>query len=100
MTQHPHPDVDPERPHAETRFNRGKGYSGQDADIRDEQRLADEAPSGTVAARPQDSGDGPGQRASFDPVTGATRGSGAGPSEEFDTDDQTVGSGKQGGAEG
>lgn len=100
MTQHPHPEVDPERPHAEKRFNRDEGYSGQDAGIRDEQRLAEENPSGTVAARPQDTGDGPSQRASLDPATGATRGSGAGPTEEFDTDDPTIDSGKDGGGEG
>jgi hypothetical protein len=100
MTEHPHPEVDPERPHAETRFNRDEGYSGEDAGIRDEQRLAEERPSGTVAARPQDAGDGNGSRASFDPSTGATRGSGRGAGEDLDTDDPTTGEGKQGGAEG
>ena len=100
MTQHSHPEVDPERPHAEKRFNRDEGYSGEDADIRDEQRLAGENPSGTVAARPQDAGGGNGAKASFDPATGATRGSGRGPAEDLDTDDPTIGAGKDGGAEG
>ena len=100
MTQHPHPEVDPERPHHEKSYNRRQGYSGEDPHVRDEERLRDEAPSGTVAARPQDTGDGVGARASFDPETGATRGSGAGPTEDFDTDDATIDSGKQGGAEG
>lgn len=100
MTQHPHPEVDPERSRDEKPFNRAGGYSGQDEHVRDEGLKRDEAPSGTVAARPQDAGNGPGARASFDPATGATRGSGAGPTEEFDTDDPTMDSGKQGGAEG
>jgi len=95
-----HPQTDPERPRAEQPFDRAGGYSGQDADIRDEDRLRDAEPAGTVGARPQDAGDGPGARASFDPATGATRGSGAGPTEELDTDDATVGAGKDGGAAG
>ena len=100
MTQHPHPAVDPERDHREKPFNRADGFSGHDEHVRDEELKRGEAPSGTVAARPQDAGDGPGSRASFDPATGATRGSGAGPTEEFDTDDPTMGAGKKGGAEG
>ncbi len=95
-----HPEIDPERGHRDQPFDRADGYSGQEADGRDEERKRAESPSGTVAARPHDAGDGPGARASFDPQTGATRGSGAGPTEELDTDDQTMGAGKQGGAEG
>ena len=94
------PDIDPERDHGEKPFNRSGGYSGQDANVRDEAAKRGEAPAGTVAARPQDAGDRPGARASFDPATGATRGSGAGPTEELDTDDPTIDSGKTGGAEG
>jgi len=94
------PKTDPERPRAEQPFDRARGYSGQDADIRDEDLLRAREPAGTVGARPQDAGNGPGARASFDPATGATRGSGAGPGEELDTDDATIGAGKGGGAEG
>ena len=100
MTQHPHPEVDPERPHDEKPYNRAGGYSGEDEHVRDEALKRAEAPSGTVAARPQDAGSGNGSRASFDPATGATRGSGAGPTEELDTDGPTMGAGKQGGADG
>jgi hypothetical protein len=95
-----HSDTDPERDHCEKPFNRSGGYSGQDASVRDEEAKRAEGPAGTVAARPQDAGDRPGDRASFDPATGATRGSGAGPTEELDTDDPTMGAGKKGGAEG
>lgn len=100
MTSLPHPAVDPERPHSERPFDRAGGYSGEDGNVRDEELMCANAPSGTVAARPQDAGDRPGARASFDPATGATRGSGAGPTEEYDTDDPVTGAGKQGGAEG
>ena len=95
-----HRQTDPERPRAERPFDRRRGYSGQDADVHDENLQRDAEPAGTVGARPQDAGDGPGARASFDSATGATRGSGAGPSEELDTDDATLGAGKDGGAEG
>lgn len=100
MTQHRTPEVDPERSHAGEPFNRADGYSGQDHHIRDEEQERRDAPAGTVAARPEEAGEGPGARASFDPATGATRGSGAGPTEELDSDDPTLGAGKQGGAEG
>lgn len=100
MSQHPRPEIDPERPREETPFDRDAGYSGQDYDVRDEAETRDAAPAGTVAARPADAGDGPGARASFDPETGAVRGSGAGPTEEIDTDDPTTGLGNRGGAKG
>ena len=100
MTQHPHPEIDPERPRDEEAFNRAGGYSGQDEHVRDEELKRQEAPAGTVAARPEGAGSGNGARASFDPATGATRGSGRGPTEELDTDDPTMGAGKRGGAEG
>lgn len=100
MTKLPHPEVDPERPHSDKPFDRAEGFSGQDYDVRDEALRREQAPSGTVAARPHDAGDGPGARASFDPKTGATRGSGDGAAEDYDTDDPVTGSGNQGGAEG
>ena len=99
MTQHSRPEIDPERPHEEKAFDRSGGYSGQDDDVRDENLLRADAPSGTVAARPEDAGNGPGARASFDPQTGAVRGSG-GPEENYDTDAPNTGQGDKGGAEG
>lgn len=99
MDQHPRSDIDPERPRREAPFDRDRGYSGQDYDVRDEAALERAAPSGTVAARPEDVGRGPGARASFDPATGATRGSGT-PEENFDSDAPNTGEGDQGGAEG
>lgn len=75
-------------------FDRSQGYSGQDYDVGEEQRLASTMPAGSVNAEPSrlgvDEGDN-GRRASFDPRTGEVHGSGAGagggnPGEDLDQD--------------
>lgn len=93
-----HPQIDAERSHEPAPFNRASQYSGEDYSIADERARGVEAPSGTVAARPDESvhDDAPvppdnGQRASFDPATGAVHGSGSGAGggnagENFDED--------------
>ncbi len=91
-------EVDPERSHQPKPFNRASGYSGEGYSAADERALGAELPSGTVAARPGERVADPapvppdnGQRASFDPTTGAVHGSGSGagggnPGEGFDED--------------
>jgi hypothetical protein len=65
-------------------FDNDRGYSGQDYDLREERRLGAESPAGSVNAKPSrapadpDTSPDAGRRASFDPVTGETRGSGTG----------------------
>lgn len=93
-----HAEVDPERSHQPKPFNRASGYSGEGYSEADERALGADLPSGTVAARPGERVADPapvppdnGQRASFDPVTGAVHGSGSGagggnPGEDFDED--------------
>ena len=88
---------DPDRPR-QTAFDHDRGYSGQDYHLREEQRLAGDMPAGSVAPRASRVGGGDpatprdaGRRASFDPATGAVRGSGAGagggnPGEDPDAD--------------
>lgn len=90
--------VDPERSHNPAPFSRPAGYAGEDYSIADERALGAQAPSGTVAAQPgehvpDDASMPPdnGQRASFDPATGAVHGSGSGAGggnagENFDDD--------------
>ncbi|MBW6522898.1 PepSY domain-containing protein [Sphingomonas sp. RHCKR47] len=80
-----HAEVDPERSHAPKPFNRASGYTGEGYSAADERAMGAERPSGTVAARPGERvpDDAPvppdnGQRASFDPATGAVYGSGSG----------------------
>jgi hypothetical protein len=76
-------NIDPERARKPA-FDNDRGYSGQDYDIREERRLAAEMPAGSVNAKPSSASADPdtppdaGRRASFDPVTGETRGSGTG----------------------
>ena len=95
----PSDQVDPERTRAEKPFNRDSHFTGEDYHRDDEAAMGRENPSGTVAARPGEAGaeDDPalppdnGQRASFDPATGAVHGSGSGagggnPGEDFDED--------------
>ncbi len=78
-------------------FDNDRGYSGQDYDIREERRLGAEMPAGSVNAKPSrapadpDTPPDAGRRASFDPETGETRGSGSGagggnPGEDPDND--------------
>lgn len=93
-----HPGVDPERSHRPAPFNRASGYTGEGYSAEDERQMGARAPSGTVAARPGERVPDPapvppdnGQRASFDPATGAVHGSGSGagggnPGEGFDED--------------
>lgn len=80
-----HAEVDRERSHKPAPFNRASGYTGEGYSEADERALAAAVPSGTVAARPGEGvrDDAPvppdnGQRASFDPATGAVHGSGSG----------------------
>lgn len=77
--------VDPERPRTDKPFNRDTHFTGQDYHRDDEREMGRELPSGSVAFRaPQAGEDDPalppdnGRRASFDPATGAVRGSGVG----------------------
>lgn len=89
--------TDPERARRPA-FDNDTGNSGQDYHRRDEQRLAADMPAGSVAPTsshaPATDPDMPpdnGRRASFDPVTGEVRGSGAGagggnPGEDMESD--------------
>lgn len=79
-----HSDVDPERSHRPAPFDRASGYTGQGYSTADEHAMGAAMPSGTVAARPGEHVPDPspmppdnGQRASFDPATGAVHGSGS-----------------------
>ena len=68
-------------------FDHDRGYSGQDYDIAEERRLAEEQPAGSVAPPAPSQG----RRASFDPATGEVRGGGMGagggsPGEDPDSD--------------
>jgi len=97
-TSFDHAEVDPERSHEPAPFNRASGYTGEGYNEAHERALGAQVPSGTVAARPGEGvrDDAPvppdnGQRASFDPATGAVHGSGSGagggsPGESFDED--------------
>lgn len=79
-------------------FDRDEGHTGQGYHIDEERKLAAEMPAGSVAPKPSQVGpnDPPlppdnGKRASFDPVTGEVRGSGAGagggnPGEDMEED--------------
>lgn len=79
-------------------FDKESGKFGQGYTLEDERRLGAQMPAGSVAPRPsqvddQDPGMPPenGRRASFDPVTGEVRGSGAGagggnPGEDMEAD--------------
>ena len=77
--------VDPERPRDSNPFDRQDGLYGLDYDKDREAALGERLPSGTVAARPGDSGPPQdpamppdnGRRAWFDPATGAVHGSGS-----------------------
>ncbi|WP_019515734.1 hypothetical protein [Sphingomonas sp. Mn802worker] len=105
-----HAKVDPERSHQPAPFNRAVGYTGEGYSAVDERALGEAQPSGTVAARPgervADAAPVPpdnGQRASFDPATGAVHGSGSGagggnPGEGFDEDSTGENPGLSGGA--
>jgi hypothetical protein len=89
--------TDPERARKPA-FDSDGGFSGQDYHLRDEQVSAAAMPAGSVAPRPSRVGGGDpamppdnGRRASFDPVTGEVRGSGAGagggnPGEDMESD--------------
>lgn len=78
-------------------FTDGRGPSGQAYDLREEEKLGAQAPSGSVAAKPSRAAPDPatpphaGHRASADPTTGEVRGSGAGAGagsegEQYDSD--------------
>lgn len=88
--------IDPERARKPA-FDNDRGMSGQDYDIGEERKLGAEMPAGSVNAKPSRAPADPamppeaGRRASFDPVTGETRGSGTGagggnPGEDPDND--------------
>lgn len=71
---------DPNKHARKPAFDNERGYSGQDYDLAEERRLAAQLPAGSVASAPSRVGGDPraaGRRASFDPVTGEVRGSGA-----------------------
>ncbi|MGK6324912.1 hypothetical protein ACMGDM_17755 [Sphingomonas sp. DT-51] len=104
MTEHNDRTADPEH-RRKPAFDKDEGLSGQGYARDDEARLGEQMPSGSVAPRasavhesdpavPPDNG----RRASFDPVTGEVRGSGAGagggnPGEDFE-EDRTGGDGQ------
>ncbi len=91
--------VDPQH-RRRTAFDKDTGKFGQGYTLDDERKLAGDMPAGSVAARPSklapSEGDA-GRRASFDPATGAVRGSGAsaggGHDGEDPSDDRAGGSG-------
>ncbi len=84
--------VDPQH-HRRPAFDKDTGKFGQGYTLDDERRLGEEMPTGSVAPQPsQVAADSPassdsGRRASFDPVTGAVRGSGAGAGGGHDGED-------------
>ncbi len=91
--------VDPQH-RRRTAFDKDTGKFGQGYTLDDERKLAADMPAGSVAPRPSqlDESDGDaGRRASFDPATGAVRGSGAsaggGHDGEDPGDDRAGGSG-------
>ena len=71
-------------------FDKDTGKFGQGYTLEEERKLGDQMPSGSVAPRasqvPEGEGDA-GRRASFDPETGAVRGSGAGAGGGHDGED-------------
>jgi hypothetical protein len=72
--------VDPQH-RRRTAFDKDTGKTGQGYTLDEERKLGEELPAGSVAARPSQLDDAQGdagRRASFDPKTGAVRGSGAG----------------------
>lgn len=89
------PAVDPA---ADAAFDKAEGHTGQGYTLDQERALGERLPAGSVAPRPSRvTDDDPalppdnGKRASFDPVTGEVRGSGAGagggnPGEDFEQD--------------
>lgn len=90
-------DPDPQH-HRRPAFDKDEGKFGQGYSLEEERKLGAQMPAGSVAPRPSrvtdDNAAMPpdnGKRASFDPVTGEVRGSGAGagggnPGEDFEED--------------
>jgi len=75
--------IDPQH-HRRPAFDKDDGKTGQGYTLDEERRLAEQMPAGSVARRASRIDEDPqaaldaGRRASFDPETGAVRGSGAG----------------------
>lgn len=77
MVRDKRPDIDPERDPSNNPFDHDEGLFGQSYSREREEAMRKADPSGAVNADPVDPSDGGGTRASVDPASGETAGSGA-----------------------